>query len=430
MWEQWAWPDGAQALHRRGRRSSHRLTERVRDVWINGKAAEVIRRVVLIVLDSVGVGELHDASRYGDEGSNTVGNISRAVGGLVLPNLGVLGLGNLTAIEGVPPRAATLGAYGKMAEASAGKDTTTGHWELAGVYSPVPFPTYPHGFPAGVIEEFERRIGRKTLGNYPASGTVIIQDLGEEHLRTGYPIVYTSADSVFQIAAHELVIPLDELYEMSRVALSILEPGRKVARVIARPFLGEPGAFVRTENRRDFSCPPPEPTLLDRLVSAGREVSAVGKIEDIFAHRGITRAAHTTNNMDGVTQTVAYMREGYPGLIFTNLVDFDMLYGHRNNAQGYAEALQAVDARLPEILGAMEDEDVLIVTADHGCDPTTPSTDHSREYVPLLVYGQEIAPGIDLGVRQTFADVSATVTDWFGLPPAAFGSSFGATVRP
>lgn len=388
----------------------------------------MVHRVVLIVLDSVGVGELRDAAGYGDAGSNTVGNLSRAVGGLVLPNLGMLGLGNLTRIVGVPPEARTLGAYGKMAEASAGKDTTTGHWELAGIYSPIPFPTYPHGFPAEVIDEFEQRIGRKTLGNYPASGTVIIQDLGEEHLRSGFPIVYTSADSVFQIAAHEQVIPLDDLYEMSRVALALLEDGRRIARVIARPFLGEPGAFIRTENRRDFSCPPPELTLLDRLVAAGYEVSAVGKIEDIFAHRGITRSVHTTNNMDGITQTVTYMREGHPGLIFTNLVDFDMLYGHRNDPRGYAAALQAVDFRLPEIMAAMEDSDVLIVTADHGCDPTTPSTDHSREYVPLLVYGSHIMPGVDVGVRQTFADVAATVAEWFGLPPASFGSSFAAMV--
>ena len=386
-------------------------------------------RVILIVLDSVGVGALPDAAEYGDSGSNTVGNLSRAVGGLHLPHLGKLGLGNLTDVVGVPPELHTLGAYGKMAEASAGKDTTTGHWEIAGVHSPVAFPTYPHGFPPAIIEEFERRIGRKTLGNYPASGTVIIQELGEEHLRTGYPIVYTSADSVFQIAAHEAVIPLEELYRMSEIALEMLEPGRLIARVIARPFIGEPGAFVRTENRRDFSCPPPEPTLLDRLVAAGQEVSAVGKIEDIFAGHGITRSCHTTNNMAGVDQTVAYMRAGHPGLIFANLVDFDMLYGHRNDPPGYAAALEAFDRRLPEIMAAMRPEDVLIVTADHGCDPTTPSTDHSREYVPLLVYGQPVRPGVNLGIRRTFADIAASASEWLGLPSAPFGVSFAGDVE-
>ena len=389
----------------------------------------MVRRVVLIVLDSVGVGELPDAAAYGDAGSNTIGNMSRAVGALHLPHLGKLGLGNLTEIEGVPPETGVRGAYGKMAEASEGKDTTTGHWEIAGIYSSVPFPVYPDGFPPEIIEEFERSIERKTLGNYAASGTVIIQELGEEHIRTGYPIVYTSADSVFQIAAHEEVVPLEELYRMSEIARKILECGQQVARVIARPFVGEPGAFVRTENRRDYSCQPPEPTLLDRLVAAGQEVSAVGKIEDIFAHRGLTRTNHTTNDMDGVTQTVTYMREGHQGLIFTNLVDFDMLYGHRNNPQGYAEALQAFDRRLPEVMEAMGAEDVLIITADHGCDPTTPSTDHSREYVPLLVYGRPIEPGVDLGIRHTFADVSATISEWLGLPRAAFGISFAGMVR-
>ncbi len=386
-----------------------------------------MRRVILIVMDSVGAGELPDAAEYGDQGSNTLGNLSRAVGGVQLPNLGRLGLGNVTDILGVPPAAAT-GAFGKMAEASQGKDTTTGHWEIAGVYSPVAFPTYPHGFPPEVIHEFERRIGRKTLGNYPASGTAIIEELGAEHMRTGFPIVYTSADSVFQIAAHEEVIPIDELYHISNVARDLLECNRSVARVIARPFIGQPGSFKRTERRRDFSCTPPEPTMLDRLVAAGRQVSAVGKIEDIFAHRGITRANHTGNNMDGVTATVAYLRAGYPDLIFTNLVDFDMLYGHRNDPEGYAAALEAFDRRLPEITGEMHADDALIITADHGCDPTTPSTDHSREYTPLLVYGPAIRPGVNLGVRSTFADIAATVNEWLGMPPMSFGTSFAAEV--
>jgi len=389
----------------------------------------MIRRVILVVLDSVGIGELPDAVRYGDEGSNTLVNTALAVGGLDLPHLGRLGLGNLDDIRGVPPEVSPWGAYGRMAENSAGKDTLTGHWEIAGVRSPTPFPTYPYGFPADIIYEFERRIGRSTLGNYPASGTVIIQTLGEKHMRTGYPIVYTSADSVFQIAAHEDIIPVDELYRMSEAALDILREGPRVARVIARPFIGSAGAFVRTERRRDFSCPPPEPTLLDRLILAGREVNAVGKIEDIFAHRGITRSVHTTNNMDGVTQTVADIREGCPDLIFTNLVDFDMLYGHRNDPHGYAEALETLDGRLPEITQTMQPDDVLIITADHGCDPTTPSTDHSREYVPLLVYGYQIRAGTNLGIRQTFADIAATVTEWFGLPAMPFGTSFAGMVR-
>jgi phosphopentomutase len=389
----------------------------------------MIRRIILLVLDSVGVGELPDAAQYGDEGSNTLGNLSRAVGGITLPNLAKLGLGNLTDIEGVPQNCRVAGACGRMAEASKGKDTTTGHWEIAGIYSPNAFPTYPKGFPEHVMREFERRIGRKTLGNYPASGTVIIQELGSEHLRTGYPIVYTSADSVFQIAAHEGVILLDELYRMSEIAREILTCGQQVARVIARPFVGTPGNFVRTEHRRDFSCPPPEPTLLDRLIDAGQEVSAVGKIEDIFAQRGITRSNHTTNNADGITQTIRYMIEGHPGLIFTNLVDFDMLYGHRNDAKGYAEALEAFDRRLPEMLDAMRPEDVLIITADHGCDPTTPSTDHSREYVPLLVCGQSIKSGTDLGTRQSFADVAATIAEWLDINPPAFGDSFARMVQ-
>jgi phosphopentomutase len=388
-----------------------------------------MRRVILIVLDSVGVGELPDAEAYGDRGSNTLGNLSRAVGGIHLPNLGRLGLGNLTDVEGVPPVAAASGAYGKMIEVSQGKDTITGHWEIAGVYSPVAFPTYPHGFPPEVIHEYERLIGRATLGNYPASGTVIIEELGAEHMRTGYPIIYTSADSVFQIATHEDIIPIEELYRISEIARDMLECNRSVARVIARPFIGQPGAFKRTERRRDFSCTPPEPTLLDRLVAAGRQVSAVGKIEDIFAHRGITRANHTGNNTDGVTATVAYIQAGYPDLVFTNLVDFDMLYGHRNDPSGYARALEAFDRRLPEIMRAMQPDDVLIITADHGCDPTTVSTDHSREYTPLLVYGAAVRPGVSLGVRRTFADIAATTSDWLEIPTAPFGTSFAAEVK-
>ncbi|SHF28484.1 phosphopentomutase [Desulfofundulus australicus DSM 11792] len=375
----------------------------------------IINRLTLIVLDSVGIGELPDAEKYGDKGSNTLANTARAVGGLNLPNLGRLGLGNILAIEGVPPVKQPLAAYGRMAEASAGKDTTTGHWEIAGLLLERPFPVYPHGFPPEIIEPFEKRIGRPVLGNRAASGTAIIEELGEEHIKTGYPIVYTSADSVFQIAAHEEVIPVNELYGMCRVARELLTGPHAVGRVIARPFVGKPGAFKRTDRRRDFSLPPPAPTVLDLLTQNGFSVLAVGKIEDIFAGRGITEAIHTKDNMDGVDRTIACMRRLERGLIFTNLVDFDMLYGHRNNPRGYAAALEAFDRRLPEILSAVRPDEVLIITADHGCDPTTSSTDHSREYVPLLVYGPLVEPGVNLGTRSTFSDVAASVAEFFGL---------------
>jgi phosphopentomutase len=391
--------------------------------------ADGIQRVVLVILDSVGAGALPDADRFGDEGSDTLGNTARAVGGLHLPNLQKLGLGNIHPILGVPPEPAPLAAYGRMAEQSAAKDTTIGHWEIAGLVSPEPLPTYPNGFPAELIAEYERRIGRKTLGNYPASGTVIIEELGPEHIRTGSPIVYTSADSVFQVAAHEQVIPIEELYRICGIARQMLKGEHNVGRVIARPFIGLPGAFQRTDRRRDFSTPPPDDTLLDHVLQAGQSVWAVGKIEDIFAGQGISDAVHTHDNMDGVDQTLAAMREAGPGLIFTNLVDFDMVYGHRNNAAGYAAALQAVDGRVPELLEALRPDDVLVFTADHGCDPTTPSTDHSREYVPLLVYGVRMRGGVDLGTRSTFADLGATIAEWLGLSPLPSGRSFAAEVR-
>ncbi len=387
-----------------------------------------IVRVIIIVLDSVGIGELPDADRYGDVGSNTLGNTARAVGGLSLPHMQKLGLGNLTAVAGVPPCEHPLGAYGRMAEASAGKDTTTGHWELAGIYSPQPLPTYPQGFPKDLIARFEQRIGRKTLGNCPASGTVIIAELGEEHMRTGSPIVYTSADSVFQVAAHQEVIPIEELYRICRLARELLVGEHNVGRVIARPFVGQPGNFTRTERRRDFSALPPAPTLLDRLIAAGQEVLAVGKIEDIFAHQGISRSVHTGNNMAGLDQTLAFMAEETRGLIFTNLGDFDTLYGHRNDPHSYARALEDFDRRLPHIVAALRPDDLLILTADHGCDPVTSSTDHSREYVPLLVYGAAVKAGVNLGTRQTFADVAATVAELLGLAPLSFGASFAAEI--
>jgi phosphopentomutase len=387
-----------------------------------------VNRVIIIVLDSMGVGELPDAAEYGDEGSNTLANTARAVGGLSLPHMQELGLGNITSIEGVPPCAEPLGAYGRMAEASAGKDTTTGHWEMTGIYSPRPLPTYPDGFPKELIEEYERRIGRKTLGNYPRSGTVIIQELGEEHIRTGYPIVYTSADSVFQVAAHEEVIPIEELYRICQIAREMLVGEHAVGRVIARPFIGGPGHFTRTERRKDFSLLPPELTLLDRLVAAGHPVMGVGKIEDIFAHRGLSQSVHSPNNMACVDQTLAFMGESQRGLVFTNLVDFDMLWGHRNNPQGYAGGLEDFDRRLPEIMDAMTAQDILFLTADHGNDPTTPSTDHSREYVPLLAYGSRVKPGVDLGTRETFADLGATVAELLGIEPLPFGTSFAGEI--
>lgn len=387
-----------------------------------------IERVVLIVLDSVGCGALPDADLYGDVGSDTLGNIARAVGGLKLPNLQSLGLGNLHTILGVPAAEQPMAAFGRMGELSAGKDTTIGHWELMGVVSPQALPTYPHGFPRELIAEYERRIGRQTLGNYPSSGTVILDQLGAEHLRTGYPIVYTSADSVFQVAAHEEVVPLEELYRYCGIARQMLIGEHNVGRVIARPFVGTPGAFKRTPHRRDFSAPPPQPTLLDRVVLAGKSVFAVGKIEDIFAGHGITTAVHTTSNMDGVDRTLEAMRTSGPGLVFTNLVDFDMVYGHRNNAAGYAEALEAVDRRIPELIAALRPDDVLILTADHGCDPTTPSTDHSREYVPLLVLGAHIR-SVGLGTRDTFADVAASIADWLETSAPTAGVSFAGAVQ-
>jgi phosphopentomutase len=390
-----------------------------------------VRRVIVIVLDSVGVGGAPDAAWYGDQGSNTLANTARAVGGLHLPNLGRLGLGNIIPVAGVPPATTPEGAYGHMTEVSPGKDTTTGHWELAGVILDRPFPTYPHGFPQEIIGEFERRIGRKTLGNYPASGTVIIQELGEEHIRTGWPIVYTSADSVFQIAAHEEVIPLEELYRLCRIAREMLTGDHAVSRVIARPFIGRPGAFIRTEARRDFSLEPPQPTILDRVKGAGLEVMGVGKIEDIFAHRGLTRSNHTGNNEDDLNATLEFIAQDSPGLIFVNLVDFDMLYGHRNDPRGYADALEAFDRRLPEVLAALRPTDLLILTADHGNDPTTPSTDHSREQVPLLVAGPQVKAGVNLGTRKTFADVAATIAELLKVEPPAAGTSFaGEALMP
>lgn len=382
-------------------------------------------RVALVVLDGVGIGELPDAHKYDDEGSNTLRNTGAAVGGLRMPHMQKMGLGNIGAIPGVPPVDNPSACYGRMAERSAGKDTTTGHWEIAGLHLERPFPTYPNGFPDEVIKPFEEAIGREVLGNKPASGTVIIEELGEEHMRTGKPIVYTSADSVFQIAAHEDVIPVDELYEMCLTARRLLTGEHAVGRVIARPFVGQPGSFKRTERRRDFSVQPPRPTVLDRLVEAGIPVFSVGKIIDIFAGRGITEGRYTKDNMDTVDGVIQRLKdEDGPCLIFANCIDFDMLWGHRNDPQGMAEGLAQFDARVPEIVAELREADLLILTADHGIDPTTPSTDHSREYVPLLVYGPSIKRGVALGTRETFADVAATLADFFGVKPPEIGTSF------
>jgi len=395
-----------------------------------------VDRVILIVLDSVGIGALPDAAEFGpyDPLANTLVNTARAVGGLNLPHFQQMGLGNIGllggwTLPGVPAVPHPSGAYGRMAERSKGKDTTIGHWEIAGLCSEQPLPTFPDGFPRPLIAEFERRIGRKTLGNYAASGTEIIQTLGDEHVRTGWPIVYTSADSVFQVAMHEQIIPLDEQYRICQIARELLQGDYNVGRVIARPFIGPiDGQYVRTPNRRDFSAPPPHPTILDRLKAAGRQVMAVGKIEDIFAHRGITDSIHSTDNMTGIDATLKFMNESETGFIFTNLVDFDMLYGHRNNPRGYADALEAVDARVPELLNALRPGDVLFFTADHGNDPTTVSTDHSREYVPLLATGAHVRAGANLGTRPTFADLGATVADLLGIGAIPVGTSFAATL--
>ncbi len=390
----------------------------------------MIDKVVLVIIDSLGIGELPDAWKYGDVGSNTLANLARAVKGLSLPHLEALGLGRLGSFQGVRPVDDPAGSYGRMSPKSPGKDTTTGHWELAGIILERPFPVYPGGFPPEIITSFEERTGRKILGNKAASGTEIIRELGEEHIRTGRPIVYTSADSVFQIAAHEEVIPVSDLYEMCRTAREILTGEHAVGRVIARPFTGRPGEFRRTERRHDFSLAPPRPNILTLLADAGRTVAAVGKVNDIFAGAGITLAVHTGNNMEGIDRTVELARSVPDGLIFTNLVEFDMVYGHRNDPEGYAAALEAFDRRLPEITASLGKRDMLIITADHGCDPTTASTDHSREYVPLLVAGPPVRQGVNLGTRETFADVAATLAAVFNLAAPAGRSFAGQILNP
>ncbi|MDI6784302.1 MAG: phosphopentomutase [bacterium] len=382
-------------------------------------------RVILIVLDGVGIGELPDAAKFNDLGSNTLGNLATAVGGLHLPNLEKFGLGNIAPLLGVAPANPTIASFGRMAELSAGKDTTVGHWELAGIISTRPFPVYPTGFPKNIIDQFINETGVKgILGNIPASGTEIIAQLGVEHLRTGYPIVYTSADSVFQIAAHEAVIPIDEQYRFCEIARLILQGEHGVARVIARPFLGEPGKFERTERRKDFSLPPPHPTILDYLKEAGYTVFGIGKIEDIFANQGLTKSLHSHGNKECIETTLDAIKQSFSGLIFVNFVDFDMLWGHRNDCAGFYKGLQYFDTKLPEIMGTMKSTDVLMLVADHGNDPTTPSTDHSREYSPLLVYSPSLSGNVNLGTRDAFADIAATIAEMLQIKENIAGKSF------
>ncbi|HYM80654.1 MAG TPA: phosphopentomutase [Candidatus Limnocylindria bacterium] len=386
-------------------------------------------RVFLVVLDGVGVGALPDAGDYGDAGSNTLAHVAEAQGGLRVPTLERLGLGRILDLQGVRPLRDPRGAFGKMAERSPGKDSTTGHWELAGLVLEHPFPTYPNGFPRALLDRLSESVGRGWIGNVAASGTEIIERLGAEHQRTGAMIVYTSADSVFQIAAHEETMALDELYAICRIARGLLSGEHAVGRVIARPFTGTPGAYVRSPRRRDFSLLPPRPTLLDRLTERGHPVVTVGKVDDLFAGRGVTEALHTNSNEEGETALLDLARRAGEGLVFANLVDFDQRYGHRNDPTGFARALETFDERLANLLASLRGDEMGILTADHGNDPTTPSTDHSREYVPLLVTGPRARPGVDLGTRASFADVAASLSELFGLPRPEAGRSFLSEVR-
>jgi phosphopentomutase len=381
------------------------------------------QRAIVVVLDSVGIGELPDAAAYGDAGSDTVGNIARQIP-LRLPTLRALGLGRVAAIGGPAPVGAPIAAVGRMAEASAGKDSVTGHWEMMGIVLEYPFPVFPNGFEPDLIDEFSRLTGRRIIGNTVASGTEIIKELGSEHMRTGSLIVYTSADSVFQIAAHEDVVPVPELYRVCKIAYKLVCEGLGVGRVIARPFVGEPGAFKRTANRHDFAVPPPAETLLDRVKAAQLPVIAIGKIQDLFAGRGITQAFHTASDEQGMDEVERQIGSVSRGLIVANLVDFDTQFGHRNDVEGYARNLEWFDGRLARLLPRLNPTDLLVVTADHGNDPTTPSTDHSREYVPLVVAGSRIRAGADLGTRSTFADLGQTLAELFGVGRLVHGTSF------
>lgn len=383
-----------------------------------------MKRVIWIILDSVGIGALPDAEAFGDAGTNTLIHVWQHRKGLNIPNMLTMGLGNIKDIEALPKTNNQTAACLKCKELSNGKDTTVGHWEMVGIETKVAFPTYPNGFPQNVIDEFIERTGVPgVLGNCTASGTVIIEELGEEHAATGKPIVYTSADSVFQIAANTEVIPLERLYELCQTARELLKGEHNVSRVIARPFVGTKGNYVRTSDRRDYAILPPKNNLLNHIKDAGLDVIGVGKIEDIFAGEGITEAVHTKDNMDGVDRTLEYMKQENYGLIFTNLVEFDSKWGHRNDPEGYGKGLEAFDKRLPEIIAAMKDEDILIINSDHGCDPTTPGTDHTREYIPVLVYGKGIKAA-NLGIRNSFADIGQTIAEYLGVKELPIGKSF------
>lgn len=388
-----------------------------------------MKRVVLIVIDSVGVGASPDAEMFGDAGSSTIGCVVKSNPGLRIPNMMRLGLGNIDGLgyllnEDLGDPVCTVGCYGKAEEISNGKDTTTGHWEIAGVHNLIPFRTYPNGFPEHIIKEFERRTGRKTICNRPASGTEIIEELGERHMKTGELIVYTSADSVFQVAAHEEIVPIEELYRCCRIARELLVGEFSVARVIARPFVGTPGKFERTPGRRDYSVKPPAKTLLDDVKESGLDVVAIGKISDIFDGEGITESFHTASNADGVEKTIAQIRRETSGIIFTNLVDFDSKYGHRRDPIGYGSALEEFDSSLPRIMDALQEDDLLIICADHGNDPCFSGTDHTREYIPILLYGRRFRRDVNIGIRRGFSDIGATIADYLGITYRGKGESF------
>ena len=387
-----------------------------------------MKRVFLMVLDSVGIGELPDGALYGDEGSNTLAAAAKSPF-FHMPNMEKLGLFSIDGVEMGQKEEFPQSSYGRLKEASKGKDTTTGHWEIAGLISQKAMPTFPSGFPEELIREFEKETKRGVLCNQPYSGTKVIEDYGPEHMRTGSLIVYTSADSVFQVAAHEEIVPVPELYRCCEIARKLCQGPYGVGRVIARPFIGKPGSFQRTSRRHDFSLEPPRETMLDWILKAGLEVRSVGKIVDIFAGKGIGQAVRTTCNQEGIEQTIQWMKEPFCGLCFTNLVDYDMLYGHRNDVDGYAKALSYFDSRLPELLAGLGEEDIFIITADHGCDPSTPSTDHSREYTPLIVYGRPVKKGVNLGTRDSFADIGATVLEYLQVEGRTEGVSFWKEIR-
>lgn len=384
-----------------------------------------LKRVFLIVLDSVGIGELPDAAEYGDAGSNTI-RAAATSPYFSMPNMAKLGFFNIDGMDDTKSvsKDEMIGAVARMKEKSRGKDTTIGHWEIAGHISEKPLPTYPNGFPKDLLEKFEERTGRKVICNQPYSGTEVIKDYGKEHIETGALIVYTSADSVFQVAAHEDIVPLDELYRYCEIARELCSGDHGVGRVIARPFTGTYPEFKRTSGRHDYSLLPPTDTMLDCLKEANYDVLAVGKISDIFAGKGITDMVRTANNAEGIERTIEYTKKDFEGLCFTNLVDFDMMYGHRNDIEGYAKALTHFDENLPRIIEGLKDEDILMITADHGCDPSTPSTDHSREHTPLVIYGKNISAGVNLGTRETFSDIAATILDYFGIKGRTAGTSF------